>query len=299
MDLENVAIESHGAQGARADESPAYAVGALWGKVPPPPTPPKTYPKSVEELRVMIVTPSLFVPDGVSLTLIKLARYLRSRGGAVCFLTTKPLGPAPDLPQDLDIIFAPGLAVPISGQQATYQLGAMLNGECEEEVRRFAPNVVHLSVPDWNGLGVARLANQLSAAIVMTFHSNYGDYLQFYGLGCFKFAFNTYLAHFYSHVPILFAPTPFIKDKLIREGIANSTQVDVWGRGVDFHLFHPTRCSEKFRARYGFSMEDVVVLWVGRLVRCASYRALPDCLVRPACSTVVATGPSWPMKHGR
>mmetsp|Transcript_10541 Transcript_10541/g.31763 ORF Transcript_10541/g.31763 Transcript_10541/m.31763 type:complete len:753 (+) Transcript_10541:160-2418(+) len=249
------------------EEAPSCGALLLCGPVPPVPAPPKTYPKTAAELRVVIVTPSLFVPDGVSLTLCKLARHLRAAGGEVALLTTKPRGPAPDLPTDLNVIFAPGLAVPISGQQASYQLGAMIGAEAEDAVRHFRPNVVHLSVPDWNGLGMAKLAGDLGAALVCTYHSNYGDYLRFYGVGFARRAFNAYLAHFYSHVPVLYCPTPFIRSKLLRDGIGEATTLKIWGRGVDFGLFHPALRSQRFRERYGFGADDVVVLWVGRLVK--------------------------------
>lgn len=218
---------------------------------------------------MLFVTPSLFVPDGVSLTLCKLARFLVKQGAKVTMLTTKPLGPAPDLPTDLPTIFAPGLAVPIAGQQAGYQLGALLNDESIREVRRFRPNVVHLSVPDWNGMGAAKLAREMNVPTLCTYHSNYGDYLRFYHLGMFRSIFNVYLTHFYAQTPALFVPTPFIRDKLRQDGIDGVTDLRIWGRGVDFDLFDPDlrATMRDFRGRFGLRPTEVVIVWVGRLVR--------------------------------
>lgn len=44
------------------------------------------------------------------------------------------------------------------------------------------------------------------------------------------------------------------------------TELKMWGRGVDMDIFSPARRSETFRRSKGFTNEDIVILWVGRLV---------------------------------
>jgi hypothetical protein len=57
-----------------------------------------------------------------------------------------------------------------------------------------------------------------------------------------------------------------MKDKLEREGFAKHTSLKIWGRGVDMELFNPGRRSSEFRRARGIADDDVVILWVGRLV---------------------------------
>ena len=53
---------------------------------------------------------------------------------------------------------------------------------------------------------------------------------------------------------------------MIREGFGKYTELQEWGRGVDMELFTPERRSKEFRAARGIEENDVVILWVGRLV---------------------------------
>jgi hypothetical protein len=110
----------------------------------------------------------------------------------------------------------------------------------------------------------------------------------------------SYMSGFYSQMPALYAPvrcrpvivgvgfflscevltrffcfvrscsflvqTPFMKEKLEREGFGKHTEIKIWGRGVDLELFSPLKRSREFRAARGIGEHEVVVLWVGRLV---------------------------------
>jgi phosphatidylinositol alpha 1,6-mannosyltransferase len=49
-------------------------------------------------------------------------------------------------------------------------------------------------------------------------------------------------------------------------GYGTSTELKEWGRGVDLKLFNPERRSSHFRIAKSISDDDVVILWVGRLV---------------------------------
>ena len=49
-------------------------------------------------------------------------------------------------------------------------------------------------------------------------------------------------------------------------GYGSATELKEWGRGVDMNLFSPDRRSNTFRASKGFNEDDVVILWVSRLV---------------------------------
>lgn len=50
------------------------------------------------------------------------------------------------------------------------------------------------------------------------------------------------------------------------EGFGHYMSLNIWGRGCDLKIFRPDRRSESFRASKGIAPDDVVVLWVGRMV---------------------------------
>ena len=49
-------------------------------------------------------------------------------------------------------------------------------------------------------------------------------------------------------------------------GEGTATQYKEWGRGIDTKLFSPDRRSSEFRTSRGLSDDDVLLIWVGRLV---------------------------------
>ena len=55
-------------------------------------------------------------------------------------------------------------------------------------------------------------------------------------------------------------------NKLKAEGFGVNTQLVEWGRGVDLQLFSPDRRSQEFRTARGVSRDEVMIMWVGRLV---------------------------------
>ena len=49
-------------------------------------------------------------------------------------------------------------------------------------------------------------------------------------------------------------------------GYGVACELKEWGRGIDLKLFSPERRSIEFRSSKGFHENDIVILWVGRLV---------------------------------
>ena len=50
------------------------------------------------------------------------------------------------------------------------------------------------------------------------------------------------------------------------DGYGAWTEIKKWGRGCDLKIFRPDRRSQSFRQSKGIAEDDVVILWVGRLV---------------------------------
>ena len=85
------------------------------------------------------------------------------------------------------------------------------------------------------------------------------DWILGYGL-------NRYLKGFYEQVPTVYVPTPYIKAKMEKLGYGKHTEIKFFERGIDLKHFDPQRRSDTFRLSKGINDDDVVLLWVGRLV---------------------------------
>lgn len=217
------------------------------------------------ELRILIFTACYFVLDGVTLTIRRLESHLRSRGATVKILSTVP--DDYDTEATKDIIVVPGIKIPFTHAGTGYAFGAGLDENTIKEIERFNPNCIHFTVPDLVGLDGIKFCQRKNIAYMATWHSNYCDYLQYYFLEwILKPGFLRYLQGFYEQMPVVYVPTPYIKEKMTQEGFGRFSELVEWGRGCDLKLFSPDRRSSQFRKARGIAETDIVVLWVGRIV---------------------------------
>merc|ERR1719378_2017255 len=152
----------------------------------------------------------------------------------------------------------------------SYQLGFSLSTGIRKRLDEFNPTIVHVTVPDVTCLHVIQYARERQLPLMGTYHSNIPDYFSHYaGLGWLKYVVAAYVRHQYNFLQTLFVPTPFVRRRVTTEEhyrFHEVTNLNVWGRGVDLTKFHPSRRSQAFRAKFGFTPDDIVLLWVGRLV---------------------------------
>lgn len=217
------------------------------------------------ELRVLICTATYFVLDGVTLTIRRLESHLRSRGVKVKILSTVPDNIDPD--RIKDIIVIPGIKIPFA-HVGEYAFGVGLDVNTTAAIERFAPNCVHFTVPDLVALEGVKYCQQNQIAYIATWHSNYVDYLKYYYIEwVLGPSFHRYLKGFFEQVPDVYVPTQYMLNKMRNEwGYGAACELKEWGRGVDMNIFSPARRSQSFRMSKGFNEDDVVILWVSRLV---------------------------------
>eukprot|EP00607_Mallomonas_marina_P007806 CAMPEP_0182419810 /NCGR_PEP_ID=MMETSP1167-20130531/4169_1 /TAXON_ID=2988 /ORGANISM="Mallomonas Sp, Strain CCMP3275" /LENGTH=339 /DNA_ID=CAMNT_0024594911 /DNA_START=285 /DNA_END=1301 /DNA_ORIENTATION=+ len=166
-----------------------------------------------------------------------------------------------------DLIVVPGIKIPFTHAGTGYAFGGGLNDDIIREIERFNPTCVHFTVPDLVGLDGVKWCQKNNIAYMATWHSNYCDYLKYYFLDwVMKPGFLRYLQGFYEQMPVVLVPTPYIMDKMTKEGFGRFAELKQWGRGCDLDLFSPERRTNEFRASRGIHQTDVVILWVGRLV---------------------------------
>lgn len=222
-----------------------------------------------EELRIIIFTACYFVLDGVTLTIRKLESHLRSRGATVVVCTTVPDDFDMDDQAD-SVIVVPGVKLAFTQAGSGYAFGANLLPDVVRQIEEFKPNCCHFTVPDFVSLDAIRWCQENNVAYMATWHSNYLDYLKYYYLETLLGGpFKLYLQSFYDQIPSVYAPTPFMLSKLKGMGFGGEnsvTEYKEWGRGVDTKLFSPDRRSSEFRTSRGMSDDDVLIIWVGRIV---------------------------------
>jgi phosphatidylinositol alpha 1,6-mannosyltransferase len=162
------------------------------------------------------------------------------------------------------VISVPGVAIPWDGG---YSFGVGLDEDTIRKIEAYKPTCVHFTVPDFVALDGIRWCQRTNTAYMSTWHSNYVDYMKYYLLDwIIGGALHRYMKSFYEQVPNVYVPTPYMLKKMEKEGFGRFTTLKRWGRGCDLKIFRPDRRSQAFRQSKGINPDDVVILWVGRLV---------------------------------
>jgi phosphatidylinositol alpha 1,6-mannosyltransferase len=152
--------------------------------------------------------------------------------------------------------------------ETSYHLGFSLSNQVKQRIENFEPTLIHVTVPDCTCLHLIQYARTKELPLMGTYHSNIPEYMTHYpGLGWLKHVLTAFFRHEYNFLQALYVPTPYIHRHLCAtSNLDQATNLQVWGRGIDLQRFSPKHRSQAFRQRYGFSEQDVVLTWVGRLV---------------------------------
>lgn len=201
-----------------------------------------------------------YVRDGANRSLNRLVAYLESRGVPVRVYSPTVAEPAFEPAGTL--ISVP--SVPVPGR-AEYRVALGLPARVRADLDAFAPTLIHLSAPDWLGYDALRYAERRGLPAVASFHTRFETYLRYYGLQILETAALRYLRHFYRRCAFVLAPSTSMADEI---GAARlSSHVRIWGRGVDRALFNPGRRDMAWRRSLGLADTDVILSFVGRLVK--------------------------------
>ncbi len=125
----------------------------------------------------------------------------------------------------------------------------------------FHPHVVHLASPfvlGWQALRAAELAEVPTVAIYQT---DIPGYARRYGIPAAEPALTQHLARIHKRATLTLAPSSSAIGELQALGV---DRVQLWARGVDGAMFHPSKRSEAWRRSVAPNGE-VVIGYVGRL----------------------------------
>jgi phosphatidylinositol alpha 1,6-mannosyltransferase len=244
-------------------------------------------------LRVALFTGNYnHILDGVSRTLNRVVDYLERQGIPV--LVFGPTVDDPPVEHAGELVPVPSMALP---GRADYRLSFGLSNSVRARLEVFAPTLVHIATPDVLGLQALRWARRSGLPIVSTYHTHFGSYLQYYWLlRRTERVVWSYVQWFYGQCHQLYVPSEVMIDELRSRGI--ETPMRVWARGVEVDRFKPQYRSLEWRRGHGISDEDVVVAFVGRLVREKGLHLFADVTRRlaeagfPSRALIVGQGPA-------
>jgi phosphatidylinositol alpha 1,6-mannosyltransferase len=213
----------------------------------------------------------------VTLTIRKIEQEILAQGYHVCILTTKSgnmkhTHMEGEHPNRKVIFLDNSIPIPFLHDphhpEDSYHLGFSLSRKTRDLIEAFEPSLIHITVPDDTCSHLIEYARQKELPLMGTYHSNIPDYMTHYPrIGWLKHVLRAYFRHQYNFLQALYVPTPFIHKHLTDTSkLDKVTNLGVWGRGIDLERFSPRHRSSKFRAQFGFDDNDVVLVWVGRLV---------------------------------
>lgn len=194
--------------------------------------------------------------DGAVRSIYQLVSSFRKNGHEV--VVWSPDVSEQDNHGTLKVIRLPSVPIPL---YPDYKLG-FFGSVTEKQLDAFAPDIVHISTPDIVGRRFLLYAKKKKLPVASVYHTDFPSYLSYYKLGFAAKPVWKYLRWFYNSCDLLFVPNEIVRQNLLQQHIRN---VEIWSRGIDRELFHPSRRSEALRREWGGDGRTVFV-YAGRFV---------------------------------
>jgi glycosyltransferase involved in cell wall biosynthesis len=244
-------------------------------------------------LRVALVTSSYnYIPDGVALTLNRLVGYLERQGVEV--LVFAPIADRPAFAHQGTVVPVP--SIPLPGRPE-YRLALGMAGYVKRQLLDFAPDIIHIGVPDLLGHAALALAQKRGIPAVASYHTRYETYLKHYWhLAWLEKFLTRILRRFYGACREVYVPSDSTRAALLADGLRDNFKP--WPRGIDTTRFTPDKRRSQWRAGLGIGANEVVILHVSRLVREKRLDMLTAALNRvtvPHRVVIVGDGPDRDM----
>lgn len=201
-----------------------------------------------------------YVRDGANRALNHLVGDLERRGSVVSVYS--PTTPTPAFEPTGTLVSVPSIGLPGRGE---YRLGLGLPAKIRTDLHHFAPDLIHVSAPDWTGVAAQKLARSLGVPLIASLHTRFETYADFYGAALIRPVMERHLRRFYARNDRILVPTAPILEEFARNG--HEAAVRLWSRGVDRIQFDPARRDLAWRRSIGIADDAYAVLFFGRLVR--------------------------------
>jgi len=207
-----------------------------------------------EKMRVAVYA-GMFVRDfdGATKTLFELIRSLRERRAEIAVWSfSSPPTKLPGIP----VHKVPAIALPFYPDYKFALPGPSLFGQ----IRRFNPDLIHVTVPDAVGLALAVYAKVKRIPLLMSYHTDFVSYLEERNLWYLIWLWWPILRWYYNRADSLLVPSLDSGAKLARHGIQSAS---LWRRGLPEGCFSPSYRDESLRRRWGAERRKVI-LFSGR-----------------------------------
>lgn len=200
-----------------------------------------------------------YVMDGPVRALNKLVGYLESRGIEV--LVFAPTAEKPAFQHNGTLISVPSVPLPGRGE---YRIALGMPRAIEEKLAAFKPDLVHLAAPDWLGHKALKWAEDNHVPAVASFHTRFDTYPRYYKMAWLEKYVTAYMRRFYHRCEQVYVPSPCMALELQAQNMSHN--LGIWSRGVDTHIFNPSRRDMAWRREIGIEDDVPVIAFVGRLV---------------------------------
>ena len=219
------------------------------------------FSQAKRQLRVAVVTET-YPPEinGVAMTTGRLVAGMLDLGHIITLV--RPRQGADDAPAReprFEEVLARGIPIP---KYSHLKMGLPAQNVLRKLWATRRPDVVQIVTEGPLGWSALAAARKLRIPAITEFHTNFHSYSRYYGVGWLKQPVEAYLRRFHNKGEVCLAPTRALADTLACTGVR---RVDVVARGVDTHLFSPTRRSDALRAAWGAGPDTLVVAVVGRV----------------------------------
>ena len=213
-----------------------------------------------DELRIALFSGNYnYVRDGANQALNRLVGFLLSQGAKVRVYS--PVVKRPAFPPTGEMVNIKAFKVP--GREE-YRIPYKFPLSARQDLEAFAPNVVHVSSPDFVAHRAISWARRRQIPVVASVHTRFDTYLQYYGLKYLEPAARAIMRRFYRRCDAIVVPAP--STAAIMRAQRMNKDISIWARGVDRTQFNPERRSLEWRRAHGIGDDEMVVSFLGRLV---------------------------------
>lgn len=213
------------------------------------------------DLRVALFSGNYnYVKDGANQALNLLVGHLLSKGAKVRVYS--PTTDTPAFEPTGDLVSVPALPVP--GGRGEYRFALGLTPGVRADLEAFAPNLVHISAPEFLAHGALRWAEKNNVLKVGSVHTRFETYPQYYKIGFIVPWMIRKLTKFYNRHDHLLTTGQGMTDLIRSWGV--TVPVSTWSRGVDHAKFNPSKRDMAWRRSLGIGDDEVVIGYLGRLV---------------------------------
>jgi glycosyltransferase involved in cell wall biosynthesis len=217
-------------------------------------------PEGPGALRVALFSGNYnYVKDGANQALNCLVAHLENRGHRTRVYS--PVTATPAFEPAGTLVGVPSVPIPGRGE---YRLALGLPRRTRRDLDAFAPDLVHVSAPDWLGHAVLGWAARRGVPGIASVHTRFETYFDYYRLGFVRRGAERALARFYALADTVLVPSRLVAAQY--PVLRRARHVGAWSRGVDRTIFHPRHRSLAWRQALGIAPEAPVALFVGRLV---------------------------------